>query len=389
MLMVFPVLPLLALSGYVTIDGVSADAANNKITVTVTTSAPVGEGDVRAKLTGSVLQLYLDEGHVRDHRRAYRSGGLEISVLKRNDYAKVEVPLADELGCAGPVTVQPGATGFAASIGCKGASVSPPEPAQETPVAAKPEAIAAAAAIPHPAAAPKAAPLAPPAPPKTITEPTVSASAAPVVAPPPAPPAPAPALTLAATMPSHGNNTLMLPLLGLVAAGGAAFMFKRRQQKQSSLIQILETAQLGPKRQLVVARINGETMVLGSSEAGITCLTGQFRVPTEGTLSSFPSMAQLAMTAAAQPAPAPAEPPPQQFVPFDPPPAPKHSGNEFVDEGGLLTRLFRARGQEKPAQKVENFENIELHEFDNLLQESIADQELRRKLSTGFSGKVS
>jgi len=78
-----------------------------------------------------------------------------------------------------------------------------------------------------------------------------------------------------------------------------------------------------------------------------------------------------------------------QFPEFEPahaPQAPKGPIAEFTDEGGILTRLFRARGQEKPQEK---FDNIELHEFDNLLQESVADQELRRKLSSGFRGKVS
>jgi len=78
---------------------------------------------------------------------------------------------------------------------------------------------------------------------------------------------------------------------------------------------------------------------------------------------------------------------PQQFPAFDPPvAAPKGPIAEFTDEGGILTRLFRAKGQDKPQEK---FDNIELHEFDNLLQESVADQELRRKLSSGFRGKVS
>jgi len=166
------------------------------------------------------------------------------------------------------------------------------------------------------------------------------------------------------------------------------------------MIEILETAQLGPKRQLVVARVNGETMILGSSEAGITCLSGLHRLPpmgSEGTMSSIfqvnamnqmqlANMNQMAnMTASVQapvaPAPAPA---PQQFPEFEPPA--KGPIAEFRDEGGILTRLFRAKGQDKPQEK---FDNIELHEFDNLLQESVADQELRQKLSSGYRGKVS
>jgi len=118
---------------------------------------------------------------------------------------------------------------------------------------------------------------------------------------------------------------------------------------------------------------------------------------SEGTMSSIfqvnamqmaqmNQMNQLAqMQQAATQAPVAAS----QFPEFEPahaPQAPKGPIAEFTDEGGILTRLFRARGQEKPQEK---FDNIELHEFDNLLQESVADQELRRKLSSGFRGKVS
>jgi flagellar biogenesis protein FliO len=411
MLMVLPVLPLLALSGYVTIDGVSADAVANKVTVSVATSAPVGTDDVRAKLAGGVLQLYLDEGHVHEGRHAYKSGGLAISIFKRTDYAKVEVPLAADLGCAGPVSVEASDKGFSASVSCAGASAPAAEekPAVAAKVAASPTHAAPVAPVAPTPAAPEmhaAAPAPAPAPaPEAKTNAVANANTQPAA--PATPEAPAstsptsagaPALAFA-TSSSHGN-AMMIPLLLLVAAGAGAFFVKRRQHQKTGMIQILETAQLGPKRQLVVARVNGETMILGSSEAGITCLTGTFRLPTEGTLSSFPNMAQMAHTQAAAlaqmtmaahaqaqaPAPAPVAPAAAQFVPFDPPPAPQSSGNEFVDEGGLLTRLFRARGQEKPH---ENFENIELHEFDNLLQESIADQELRRKLSSGLRGKVS
>src|SRR5205823_8675353 len=131
--------------------------------------------------------------------------------------------------------------------------------------------------------------------------------------------------------------------------------------------QILETAQLGPKRQLVVARVNGETMILGSSEAGITCLSGLHRLPpmppmpqmsSEGTLSGVFNMYQLSQMNQMGQIQMPQMPQanqmgqrqmpqanqPPQFAPFDPPPHQQATGNEFVDEGGLLTRLFRARG---------------------------------------------
>src|SRR4051812_13927348 len=128
MITALPLFQVLALSGYVTIDGVAAGAADSQVTVEVKTSAPVETGDIRSKFAGGMMQLYLDGGHARGDRRAFQSGGLEASVLKRTGYAKVEVPLAAELGCVGPVTVAAGQKGFTASIKCTGAEVPAPSP---------------------------------------------------------------------------------------------------------------------------------------------------------------------------------------------------------------------------------------------------------------------
>jgi flagellar biogenesis protein FliO len=403
MIMALPVLPLLstlALSGYVTIDGVAADASNHKVTVAVTTSAAVGDEDVRAKLADGKLQLYLDAGHVRTDRRAFHSGGLAISVLKRSDYAKVEIPLGAELGCTGPITTEAGEKGFRASIRCQGAAEAMPAeaPVEKVAVAEKAEkpitATATATTTTTTANAdPKAVEV------KAVEAKAVEAKAVEVKAAAVKPmevkaavetklpeamkagPIAAPAPVVAEPVRSSSSG-MMMPAMGLIVMGGVAFFLKRRQGKKTSMIEILETAQLGPKRQLVVARVNGETMILGSSEAGITCLSGIHRLPSENTFSSFPQLQQAGQLTQSQ-MQLPAR---QQFHAFDAPAAPLAVASEFVDEGGLLTRLFRARGQDKPQEK---FDNIELHEFDNLLQESVADQELRRKLSSGLRGKVS
>src|SRR6185369_1455658 len=66
---------------------------------------------------------------------------------------------------------------------------------------------------------------------------------------------------------SGGGNGGMLAagvLLGGLAF--AAFHFTRRRAKASRYIQIVESASLGPKRSIVVARVGGATMVLGASE---------------------------------------------------------------------------------------------------------------------------
>ena len=65
----------------------------------------------------------------------------------------------------------------------------------------------------------------------------------------------------------------MLPLLGLGLVGGLAIAFaKKKQAATSKLLSIVETHNLGGRRQLIVASISGETVLLGSSEAGLSLL---------------------------------------------------------------------------------------------------------------------
>jgi len=69
----------------------------------------------------------------------------------------------------------------------------------------------------------------------------------------------------------------MGPLVGvLVLIGGAAFWWKKKRGLAlPRRIQIKETASLGPKRSLVVAEVDGERLILASSEAGITLLRSE------------------------------------------------------------------------------------------------------------------
>jgi flagellar biogenesis protein FliO len=146
-------------------------------------------------------------------------------------------------------------------------------------------------------------------------------------------------------------------------AGGVLALTRRRARRQG-LIHILETAAIGPKRALLVARVNGQIMVLGASEAGIALLA-----PLKG--ASEPSVAagmgsppvlheapdELALAKAAEAAPEP------------------------EGEIGMLSRLFRLRPQESSARDTAAFRE--------LLDESYEDQELRDKLAQGLAGKVS
>jgi flagellar biogenesis protein FliO len=143
-------------------------------------------------------------------------------------------------------------------------------------------------------------------------------------------------------------TNLVAPALALLGLGALAFGLSRRRAAAGGNLRIVETASLGPKRSLVVADVMGERMVLAVSEAGVSVLT-------------------------TKPMPAPAA---QQYAE----PAPLVVPDEFkpVTRGfpkmGFFARLF---GKPPAPQR-----------FDDLLGESIEDQELRAKLAAGFKGYV-
>jgi len=273
--------------------------------------------------------------------------------------------------------------------------------------------------------------------------------------------APAPASTPAATRPlpgmpaaspelapasnaavasSAGGGSVVLAGFAFLAVAGAAFFYSRRRRTSARHIEILETASLGPKRALVVARVGGARMILGSSEAGITLLqalpeAGEQKVESLAAqiIESMPTAEDAAwdamVTATLTPAtgvPAvPASPPAPAVVPAPAPPvvtiaapslvvvppparlpgtpaapmgfeptmkieveeAPNPVSSISLDSGeprpvgqaGLLARLFR-KGTPANDGLVPRFEDI--------LEDSFEDQELRRKLALGLPGRV-
>jgi flagellar biogenesis protein FliO len=151
----------------------------------------------------------------------------------------------------------------------------------------------------------------------------------------------------------------------LVGLGVAAAVFARRRVKGSRMIRIVETASIGPKRSLVVACIGGRTMVLGVSEAGVSLLDSQGSSPV---LSATP-----ALLPAGNDVDAAAGLRSQPFHEVD--------GSEQKNESSLLSRLF-------PRSKTTAEDDHRSHDFENLLSESLEDEELRRKLSLGEAGRV-
>ena len=234
--------------------------------------------------------------------------------------------------------------------------------------AAKPAASAAAAAAP--VSAETAKPLAQEAKAVVLAPAPATPAAAPAMpAAAPATPASAPAHSSSAPLAavagaSHSGASLVLAVVMLVAVGGGVLFLTRRRARRPGLIQILETAAIGPKRALLVARVNGQTMVLGASEAGITLLgslEGKTEPQVAAVMGSLPAVKEQ-----------PEDSGPE--VTIDAPSEPE-------GEMGVLSRLFGRQPKDSSARDAAAFRE--------LLDESYEDQELRNKLAQGLSGKVS
>jgi hypothetical protein len=172
---------------------------------------------------------------------------------------------------------------------------------------------------------------------------------------------------------SRGNSWFALVVVLLVGAAGGVLALTRRRARHEGLIKILETAAIGPKRTLLVARVNGQTMVLGASEAGIALLgslDGKIETPVAAVMGHLPKLREQygepEVAAAAEPAVAP------ESAPDD---------DESDGEFGVLRRLFRRK-------RKLNGERDDAA-FRELLEDSFGDQELRDRLAHGLTAKVS
>jgi flagellar biogenesis protein FliO len=196
--------------------------------------------------------------------------------------------------------------------------------------------------------------------------PTTAASAAvPMAASSPVAPAESLSAPIAtAAKAGRSGAPLVVAIVALLGVAGGALALTRRRARRQGLIHILETAAIGPKRALLVARVNGRTMVLGASEAGIALLAsldGTIEPPVAAVMGNLPAVRDQSH----EPAPAPVD----------------TVTDEPEGEMGVLSRLFRRRPKDSSAQDTAAFRE--------LLEESYEDQELRDKLAQGLSGKVS
>ena len=71
--------------------------------------------------------------------------------------------------------------------------------------------------------------------------------------------------------------------LVLLALGAVALFFSRRRRGPGRRMEVLETMSLGPRRSLCLARVDGRTLVLGVSEAGVQLLSSHDAPPAVET----------------------------------------------------------------------------------------------------------
>lgn len=215
------------------------------------------------------------------------------------------------------------------------------------------------------------------------------------------PAAPSEAAPAASVAPS-GFRAVGMPALFLAALAVAAYVFARKKRGLGSTrrIQILETASLGQKRSLVIARVGDETLVLGASEAGITLLQAGDGTGTAARLA-MPAPSPLEAAAPADKA--------TSSVKLDEVEVPNEMDQSLIDaladvpepdgiaatpargsfrsiEGGLAS-LFGRKAAATAAARVES-KTATAETFDDLLEDSVEDQELRRKLAAGMSARV-
>ena len=357
------------------------------------------------------LFIYLAGTRVKADNRAWdlEDGTGEIRAHRHRTETELVVPLAGN-GCAGPVELAGSKSGITALVGCDGSVVAPrtraetfrapklspshvsgkvekpvetPEaPKVATEVATENEKIKVLVALSPPATTgARIVALSPARPPevvpivasKSVSLPRIESTF---------PPAPVVPPTLVATggAAGAGLGAVALPALLLGALAVAAYLFARRRRASvEHHIQIVETASLGPKRSLIIARVGDETLILGTSEAGITLLkasslsAGFVGASTESVDDSAFEISQPIEEALAD-IPEPGD---DKAV--------ANRGGFRSIEGGLAG-LFGARAAYADTRAQNQKGTAE--GFGELLEDSVEDQELRQKLAAGLSARV-
>ncbi len=393
----------------VLINDVRAEVTEGALTVEIATSDPVDTSSIRVATGGQRrLFVYLDDSAAR--RPSFGEGAAAIMAHPRARYTKLEIPTSDR--CGEPIGVSRTADGVLVRASCrdgstaKGSASAPARlagslnmerPLPDAPKSARTRepqaeaALRAALALPSDSSddlAPAATPTANAQGKPVLEAARAKASAAAKDEPkePSTIPAPGHASSESASAGFVGDEgadgatkgkaneksssatlATFVAVALLLGVGGFAFMFARKRVSRQRVIRIVETASIGPRRSLVVASVGGRTMVLGVSEAGVSLLDAPAELPvaipaqkaTDEAEDSASGLRNLDLAPREQAEESPSEP--------------KH-------ESSLLGRLFRRKPREA--------EGLGRDDFAQLFAESMEDEELRRKLALGQSGRI-
>ncbi len=378
------------------ISDVRATLGAERLVVEVTAESPLSAANVSSDLSGKHLFVYVTGTYVRKARRAWGEGRDTIRAHRHAAYTELDIPLPASGACAGGVSVETTAGGgVRATLKCPGlatagaaseapvAAVAPkPTTAQELrdvvaiapaapPTKARPEKtvspVVVVALKPAPVAAAPIASASASAIKESKVVATLPGASAPAATTTPAV-QPAPTTTAGTAADLASFRVVATPIAGVLLLSGAALFLRRRKHTRGRLVRIIETASLGPKRALIVAEIGGERMVLGASEAGITLLGGGIRGVHLDASSEVHG---------------PSEP-----VAID--------GNRHLDTpGAVATPVETSAGQVKfLAQFFSRKPKLSTAAlgsddgFQSLFEDSLEDQDLRRKLAAGHASRV-
>jgi flagellar biogenesis protein FliO len=147
-------------------------------------------------------------------------------------------------------------------------------------------------------------------------------------------------------------RVVIAPAAVLALLGVVAVLLRRRRNAPSAPLELVGTLPLGPRRQLVVVRFKGEELLVGASEAGLNLLVRHAPAATHGADDGW--LTSLASDAG-DVSPDPWQAPPAASAS----PAAVAAAAEVASPGG---------------------------EFESMLDDSVEDQSLRRKLAAGLRG---
>jgi flagellar biogenesis protein FliO len=305
----------------------------HKLEVAVVLDGPVAAQSVLTERTDRALRLTIPGASLEGDAKTF---GEAVSLIRARRTARgvtLEAPIGRRLSCTGDATVTVAGSGVIATLAC----------ALRSEADSQKSSLKAALALPEDPPEAKVENNDNLPRPEPRPEPKAAALAAEILQPsPPAAllksPDPAPLMGELATEQSHG---LAAPLAAIAIIGLGITLALRKRGKSNKMVQVLETANLGPKRSLVVTRIGKQTMLLASSEAGISLLA---------TVSESERSAPITVPA-------------------------EQKSESTSTQASLLEKLL---GHHAPHSA-----------FAELLADTAEDQDLRRKLEAGVAGRVS